>query len=98
LHFGLIIDLLESFIRIVCQENDEYFLLADNSTVRMAAMNGVKRDMATVSLSDPELPHPVLYNFMYIQWEANEVRNDCKVYCTVIAGSYLLVKCIIRSV
>ena len=40
----------------------------------MAAMNGVKSELATVSLSDPQLAHPVLYNFMYIQWEANEVR------------------------
>jgi hypothetical protein len=41
----------------------------------MAAMNRAKEDMATITLSDPELPHPILYNFMYIQWEANEVRD-----------------------
>ncbi len=50
-------------------------LCLGNSTIRMAAMNRAKEDMATITLSDPELPHPILYNFMYIQWEANEVRG-----------------------
>ncbi len=61
----------------------------DNSTVRMAAMNKVKEDMASVSLADPELPHPILYNFMYIQWEANEVR-EYRLYKYISYGSIQL--------
>jgi hypothetical protein len=50
----------------------------------MAAMNRAKEDMSTITLSDPELPHPILYNFMYIQWEANEVRD-----CIFVTRNYL---------
>ena len=42
----------------------------------MAAMNHVKEDMANIRLADGEVPHPILYNFMYIQWEANEVEPN----------------------
>ena len=63
-------------------------------------MNSVKSELSRINLNtteDNELPHPIAYTFMYVQWEANEVisaeliRNLSLTFATIAVVSLLLI-------
>merc|ERR1719430_1101545 len=69
----------------------------ENTTIRNLALDSVMEGMDEIKLAGTQFGHPVAYNFMYVQWEANRIiskqliRNMSLTFGVIFVVSLLLI-------
>lgn len=68
-----------------------------NTTIQNIAMDQVKNEMSAVQFDGEDFSTPIVYGFMYIQWEANKnivselIRNLVLTFATIVVVTLFLV-------